>query len=141
MTFVLPERVLQKIRNTAITAMPTTIYAYLVTISYNVYGEQVTQSGLDFTASGLIAMIEGDDDPLLKALRDDGLLKQKTARLLLPYATPITERHVIVPSGETDAWDVVYTNKEQSDSYKAYAKAIITKEVIYHKPIRRHGNE
>lgn len=130
MPFQLSDSVLLQMRTQANLSMQDDIHIYTVTVSHNMYGEQIVTSGLPTTAKGLIASLSGKEDDLVSALKDEGLLKSQSAKLLLPFETVLETSQVIVDSGTAREWDVVWANYDMTDEYQLYTKAVITRDIV-----------
>lgn len=130
MPFQLSDAILAAMRSQAENTMLDDIHIYTVTVTHNMYGEQIVSSGLPTTAKGLIASLGGRETDLVSALKDEGLLKSQTAKLLLPFATVLETTNVIVDSGTSKEWDVIWTNHDMTDEYQLYTKAVITRDIV-----------
>ncbi len=104
------------------------IEVYTQNITINREGKKTYGIGsLVTTAKGQLSIPRGNETKQLTQLRDDGVLKDETYRLALPYNTTITTEHKVKTS-DGKYWNVVSV----SDSYTFVAalEVIITRESI-----------
>ena len=139
--FSIPTAQLAIIRAQAVETMRDHIDFYTIDIVRDRYGNETYVSGIVSSTVAYIGRVGGKDDEIVNELRTQGKIGNRVATLLTPYGDDTEYEYIVHVSGGND-WRVVWNNKETTDDYQIYAKAIITRDeplTNYKDQYRRNG--
>lgn len=126
--FQLSPAVLAQYRAQAESAFHDTVSFYTITVTRDVYGNEVLSSGINGTYPCLIGSVTGKDEEIVSKLVTEGRIKTHTAKCLVPWNANINITDVAVVSGIAGEWEIAWHNQDITDEYRLYTKVILTKD-------------
>lgn len=127
--FTLPPAVLARMREQAALAFQQHISFYDLTITRDVYGNEITSSGLLGTYPCYIGRAGKTDteEEIAERLVTAGVIQDKNILCLLPYNVTVPPDVVCVVSGQVDEWILVGDNTSYSPNHRLYTKLILNR--------------